>query len=704
MHYKLLFIFCIFLGNFSSELQAQNIADFVSVTPAIQSTNFIFPESHKFQKILEHNDEITGGTMRDKFDFTAYVPALGSSKNGYLSINHELSPGGVTAMQCQLDTIAKLWTVSQISEIDFSSTTVNGTSNNCSGAVTPWANVISCEETSVTTDTNADGYYDLGWHVEINPATKQVIGKRWAMGNGPKENAVIHSNLKTVYFGNDANPGYLFRFVANNTSDLSSGNLFVYTGPKTGAGTWVQLANSTATERNTTMSLAAAAGATVFNGIEDVELGPDGKVYFSVKNENRVYRFSDTDPLTGLTTSSMETYVGNASYSITHNGGSTVVPWGTGNDNLAFDSQGNLWVLQDGDNNYIWVVLNGHSQASPQVKLFGIAPAGSEPTGITFTPDYKYLFLSFQHPSSTNNTDYQEDAAFHQIGFEKDIAIVMALSQNLGCSLAGQSCDDNNPATASDAYTTYCVCQGLPLADTITIQLITGNDDAEQNSSSGTLSTTSTDLEMVMDGTTQQVIGIRFKNIPILKNSLIEEASIQFTADEVTTAATSIWIHGEKAASAQPYNTGDLYNISERVKTTDSVSWGVPAWNSIGESGPNQKTPDLSSIVQEIINQNDWASGNDLSFIITGSGSRVADSFEGGSNNAPKLQIAYRLQNVNNVGIGVTDPATKLQVKDGDIFLETLGTSLILRSPDGNCWKISVSNTGIIQATQVTCP
>jgi hypothetical protein len=549
-----------------------------------------------------------------------------------------------------------------------------------------------------------DGYYDIGWHVEVNPNTKQVVGKHWAMGNGPKENAVIHSNQRTVYFGNDANPGYLFRFVSQTSADLSSGDLFVYTGPKTGAGTWVQLANTTISERNKTMSLAAAAGATAFNGIEDVEIGPDGKIYFAVKNENRVYRFTDNNPTTGTATSSMETYVGNASYTISHSGGSTVVPWGTGNDNLAFDGNGNLWVLQDGNNNYIWVVMNGHTQAAPQVKLFGISPSGSEPTGITFTPDHKYLFLSFQHPNATNNADYQDDAALNQIGFERDIAIVIALSQNLGCSLAGQSCDDNNSATAFDTYTSYCVCQGITLVDTVTFSVATGNDDAEQNVTTGTITTTSSDLEMVMDGTIQQIVGIRYKNIALLKNTLIEEAYLQFTVDEATSASTSVWIHGEKSANAQPYNPSDLFNISERTKTTDSVEWQIPSWPTIGLSGDDQKSPDLSALIQEIVNQNDWQSGNALSFLISGTGSRVAESFEGGSTGASKLYISYRLQNVNNIGIGVTDPGTKLQVRDGDIFLDTIGAGVILKSPDGNCWKMTISNSGTIQSTQVVCP
>ena len=82
------------------------------------------------------------------------------------------------------------------------------------------------------------------------------------------------------------------------------------------------------------------------------------------------------------------------SYDINDGSSVTSVPWGNGNDNLAFDNDGNLWVMQDGGDFYIWVVKNGHTQASPDVEIFGITPAGAEPTGITFTPDNKYLFMS----------------------------------------------------------------------------------------------------------------------------------------------------------------------------------------------------------------------------------------------------------------------------------------------------------------------
>jgi hypothetical protein len=105
--------------------------------------------------------------------------------------------------------------------------------------------------------------------------------------------------------------------------------------------------------------------------------------------------------------------------------------WGTGNDNLCFDAEGNLWVLQDGGRNHIWVIAPTHAQASPQVRLFAKTPAGSEPTGITFSPDYNFLFLSFQHPSGSNSTS-QTDAASASVVFNTHTTVVIARTENLG--------------------------------------------------------------------------------------------------------------------------------------------------------------------------------------------------------------------------------------------------------------------------------
>jgi Fibronectin type III domain/Bacterial protein of unknown function (DUF839) len=109
-------------------------------------------------------------------------------------------------------------------------------------------------------------------------------------------------------------------------------------------------------------------------------------------------------------------------------------------------------VLQDGSSNHIWVVGPTHTAATPAVKLFATTPTGSEPTGITFSPDYRYLFMSFQHPS-TANTATQTDAAGSTVVFNTHTTIVIARREFLGAcnspsALAAASITSNS-ATVS---------------------------------------------------------------------------------------------------------------------------------------------------------------------------------------------------------------------------------------------------------------
>ena len=178
----------------------------------------------------------------------------------------------------------------------------------------------------------------------------------------------------------------------------------------------------------------------VFNGIEDVEYNPaDSFTYVAVKGESRVYRFKDKSPLLQDSLLQFETFVGGMSYTIDYGTGTSLVPWGYGNDNLVFDDSSNLWVNQDGGDNYIWVVGKNHTQASPDVRIFGRAPWGSESTGITFTPDYKFLFMSIQHPSSSNTPFTQLDAFGQMVNFGKDVTLVMSRSNYFSLSVSDVS-------------------------------------------------------------------------------------------------------------------------------------------------------------------------------------------------------------------------------------------------------------------------
>jgi secreted PhoX family phosphatase len=425
---------------------SKSMAGFESISPIVQNQTFVFPPSHTFQLLVKEGRRLTGGgKVPGRADFTGYIPINGSSEDGYLHINHENAPiGGVSHFKLQFNSSTKLWNIQSSQMINVNASDIVNLYKNCSGAITPWGTSLSGEESRDSNDVNNDGYLDAGWLVEIDPITKAVKKynggnkqqKLWALGRMSHENACIAPDQVTVYYGEDYTAGCLYKFVANVPGNLSSGTMYVLKldsslssngAPLKSTGVWIQVPNTTKAQRNFAYDLAANLGGTPFDGVEDAEIGPDTMIYFTSKIYGRVYRFNDN----GNAVTNFESYVGGRSYLINHHNGPTNVAWGTGNDNLAFDNEGNLWVFQDGGNNYIWVVKKGHTQASPKVQLFGCVPAGAEPTGITFSPDNRFMFMSIQHPSTTNRS-VMKDATGNNVVFNASSTLVVGLKQDLG--------------------------------------------------------------------------------------------------------------------------------------------------------------------------------------------------------------------------------------------------------------------------------
>jgi len=60
-----------------------------------------------------------------------------------------------------------------------------------------------------------------------------------------------------------------------------------------------------------------------------------------------------------------------------------------------------------------------------------------------------------------------------------------------------------------------------------------------------------------------------------------------------------------------------------------------------------------------------------------------------------------RIDENQNVGIGVTSPASKLEVDGGDIEIDDSASGLILRSPNGTRYRITVDNAGNLSTSTV---
>ncbi|RPH60833.1 MAG: hypothetical protein EHM89_08250, partial [Acidobacteria bacterium] len=175
-----------------------------------------------------------------------------------------------------------------------------------------------------------------------------------------------------------------------------------------------------------------------------------------------------------------------------------------------------------------------------------------------------------------------------------------------------------------------------PSSPTVDVRVANGNDDAEE-SATGSVSLSSSDLELVADGS-NQTVGMRFNGVAIQKGATINNAWIQFQTDQTSNGATTVTIRGQAADNAATFTTAAA-NLSSRTKTTAAVSWSPVAWNSVGAAGADQRTPDLKSVIQEIVNRPGWSSGNSLAILITGTGQRTAESYNGVPNGAPLLHI-----------------------------------------------------------------
>ena len=191
----------------------------------------------------------------------------------------------------------------------------------------------------------------------------------------------------------------------------------------------------------------------------------------------------------------------------------------------------------------------------------------------------------------------------------------------------------------------------IETATTASYQPASSADDAEEGDDGpGVMDIDSSDLEIVMDHeddpSRNQTVGIRFRGISIPQGAEVQSAYIQFDVDEDDKNADpfEVTITGEANAYPEAFSN-TLYDISSRTRTAASVEWNdIPMWTTKHEAGEDQRTSDLTPIVQEIVNRTDWYGGNNMVFILEGTGQRTAESFDGAGDNTgqrPTLVVKF---------------------------------------------------------------
>lgn len=327
-------------------------------------------------------------------------------------------------------------------------TEVIGTAGNCSGGVTPWGTVLSCEENvdeyglPVTPGGFGAGWDNYvkehqGWVVEVDPYNPDdVARKHTAMGKFRHENVALRlskSNHVVAYMGDDAQDSCVYKFVSDGTYDpanraanmrlLESGKLYAADYQN---GKWLlvdynaqqklkdakksdgtPLFTSQADVLMDAKAAALAIRATPVDRPEDIEVHPlTGHVYIALTNNARHGNFhgqiirmveANNDP-EAMTFDWDFLAVGGPQSGF------------SSPDNLVFDPYGNLWMVTDisssrvasgiyafqGNNAMFFFNTDGPNVG--KAVQFASGPVHCELTGPAWTPDGRTMFLSIQHP------------------------------------------------------------------------------------------------------------------------------------------------------------------------------------------------------------------------------------------------------------------------------------------------------------------
>ncbi|UPQ84163.1 PhoX family phosphatase [Pseudomonas knackmussii] len=301
----------------------------------------------------------------------------------------------------------------------------------------------------------------FGWVVEVDPFDPQSKPvKRTAFGRYCRECSVLslgEDGRMAFYSGDDTKGEYVYKFVPSgryvagndqaNRQLLDSGTLYVARFNADGSGEWLALVhgqngltvgNGFADQAEVLLNARAAGdhvGATPMDRPEWVAVHPRSReVYVTLtNNDNRgvkwptdkanprpvnlhgqILRWSEEGADPTATAFTWEVFLLAGEQPGARDADGQPVPanlTGTINgdifsspDGLAFDSVGRLWIETDyGDEESVMQTMGTNQLlcADPrtrEVRRFLVGPRGCEITGITWSPDYRAMWINVQHP------------------------------------------------------------------------------------------------------------------------------------------------------------------------------------------------------------------------------------------------------------------------------------------------------------------
>lgn len=185
-------------------------------------------------------------------------------------------------------------------------------------------------------------------------------------------------------------------------------------------------------------------------------------------------------------------------------------------------------------------------------------------------------------------------------------------------------------------------------------QIDTSTDDAYQQVRNGRITSNSKNLYVpsrYKNNKSRRLTRLRFTDLAIPQGSVIDKASIEFEVDYSRNETAALAFEIESTDNAPPLVEDNRW-IGNQPKAPGEVVWEI---KSSDDWPTNRKvsTPDLSSLVQTVVNRPGWLPDNDVAFMISAAngttGRRQFESYDGEQPAAAKLSVEYRT-NIGETG------------------------------------------------------
>lgn len=312
---------------------------------------------------------------------------------------------------------------------------------------------------------------------------------------------------------------------------------------------------------------------------------------------------------------------------------------------------------------------------------------------------------------NTNTTGYSLSNILMSAGSDASLGSISHFSRSYTAS----------PRTVSYAGKTLYSNEGEGLlfraTDVGQIEFITGTDDSDLSTKmllnkAGNLGigTTTPSEKLTVDGTIETTNGgVKFPDGTIQTTAALSGASPWNTNSNgvdysgkvgigTNTPNYPLNIVANTNGQSSDRTLIRLENKSTDLFSTMSIQMFAGESGSYGSLGHSSSTYEAQQGYKDKTTLTNTGQG--LVFKSLGNGSI---EFKTGSDNSVE-STKILINREGSIGIGTTEPKAKVEVSQGDVYISDAANGVIMKSPNGTCFRMTVSDGGTPVFTSITCP